>query len=330
MLAHDRFPSHAKTAVGLLRYGGHDVAAVIDRANAGKQVRDLLPGVQDAPIVEDVESAQEGDALAIGVAPIGGGFDESWRPDVLAALRRGMDVWSGLHYYLQEDPEFRDAAKEHDCRLWDVRQPPDDVGVSEGVASEVDAKVVLTVGTDCGVGKMTTSMELLQEAGRRGLDAGFVATGQTGVMIEGRGVVVDAVRGDFVAGAVEDMVLMEGKRDLVVVEGQGSLVHPAYSGVSLGILHGAMPDALVLCHSHGRSEIRGYGLSIPPVREVRDLYEAVAEPVCPVEVVAGSLDTSGLNDGAAGEAVRGFEGSLGAPAVDPVRMGAGELLDAVV
>lgn len=330
MLAHGRFPRDAKTAVGLLGYGSHDVAAVIDRANAGKRVRDILSGVQDAPVVGGVGDAPEADVLAIGVAPIGGGFEEGWRRDVLAALRRGMDVWSGLHYYLADDPEFRDAAKEHGCRLWDVRRPPDDIGVSRGRAGEVDAKVVLTVGTDCSVGKMTTSLELLREARRRGLDAGFVATGQTGVMIEGEGVVVDAVAGDFVAGAVEDMVLMEGERDLVVVEGQGSILHPAYSGVTLGILHGAMPDALVLCHSHGRTEIRGYGQGIPPVREVGDLYGAVAEPVGPAEVVAGSLDTSGLADGEAREALTEYGEELGVPVSDPVRLGAVELLDAVV
>jgi uncharacterized NAD-dependent epimerase/dehydratase family protein len=335
LLAHDKFPDHdhAKTALGLIRYGDYDVRAVIDRSHAGRRVPDVLPGGPDAPIVARMdEVAAAVDALAIGVATVGGRFDEDWRPDIRAALRRGCTVMAGLHDFLQADEEFAALAEEHDATIWDVRKPPDDLPVSRGVADEVAATVVLAVGTDCAVGKKTAALELTEAARERGLDAAFVPTGQTGIMIAGGGIPVDAVPSDFTAGAVEQMILEKGdEHDMLFVEGQGTVVHPGYSGVACGILHGAMPDALVLCHTAGREHIHGFdSFALPPLRDYVPLHEDLARPVKPTRVAAGALNTQAVDDEAAARtAVEQYASAIGVPAADPVRFGTDPILDAL-
>lgn len=333
LLAHEKFPERAKTANGILRYADHEIVAVLDRDLAGSRVADHLDHVQDAPIVSsmaDVEGAV--DALIIGIAPIGGGFDPSWREDVRTALRDGCDVIAGLHYFLAEDAEFAELAERHGGSIRDVRRPDPDIGVSDGVAGEVSAHVLLTVGTDCSVGKMTTSMELERAADERGIDARVVPTGQTGIMIEGWGNPVDRVVSDFAAGAVEEMVLEVGDdHDLLIVEGQGSIVHPAYSGVTLSILHGAMPDSLVLCHEAGRESVHGYDQALPPLDFYVEQYESIAAPVQDTDVVAGALNTTSISGvDAARDAVASFSEAIEAPASDPVRFEAGPLLEGIV
>ncbi|PSQ39179.1 DUF1611 domain-containing protein [Halobacteriales archaeon SW_5_70_135] len=354
VLAHGQFPDRAKTAVGLLRYGDREVVAVLDRDRAGERVAEAVPDVQDAPVYRDCEALVDdrgpdvADTLVIGVAPIGGGFESSWRPDVRTALGAGWSVEAGLHYRLGDDDEFATLAAEHGCELRDVREPPVDLTVAEGVADEVGPRVVLTVGTDCSVGKMTTAMELVDAARERGVDARAVPTGQTGIMVEGWGIAVDRAVSDFANGAVERLVRAgAGERprdrpggeplpaldepDLLVVEGQGSIVHPAYSAVTSGLLHGAMPDALVLCHAAGREAVHGYeDTPLPAPGEYVDLYESLAAPVGSTAVVAGSLNTAGLEPGAARTAVEEFAAAIDAPATDPIRHGAGDLVEAVL
>ncbi|MFC6716360.1 DUF1611 domain-containing protein [Natrialbaceae archaeon GCM10025810] len=335
ILAHEKFPDRAKTALGVLRYGDYDVAAVLDRAAAGDRVGDHVGDVQDAPIVEGMADLEPDavDALLIGIAPIGGGFDESWRDDVRTALERGCDVIAGLHYFLEEDEEFAELAAENGCELWDVRNPPADLTVSQGLAKEVDAEVVLTVGTDCSVGKMTTTMELVRDAREAGYDAAAIPTGQTGIMIEGWGNPIDRVVSDFTAGAVEEMILEKGdEHDYLFVEGQGSIVHPAYSAVTCGILHGSMPDRLVLCHEAGKEVIHGYeSFSLPSLERYVDLYEGLAEPVNEARVVAGALNTRTVDDEeAAREAVEAYESELGVPATDVIRFDTDGVLEAIL
>ncbi len=333
VLAHGQFPDRAKTAVGILRYGKQQVVGVLDRATAGDRVSDHVAGVQDAPIVESMADAPDCDALVIGIAPIGGGFDESWRPDVEEALLRGCDVVSGLHAFLSEDDEFVRLAAENDCDLRDVRQPPDTLSVADGSAEEVAADVVLTVGTDCSTGKMTTTMELARAAHDRGIDAAVVPTGQTGILIEGWGIAVDRVIADFAAGAVERLIVDAGTdHDLLFVEGQGSIIHPAYSGVTASIIHGARPDAFVLCHVAGRETIHGYeSTPIPPIDDVASFYESFAKPVTKTSVVGGSLATHAIEtEDTASAAIETYRDSLGVPATDPVRFGPDEILTAVL
>lgn len=332
LLAHDQFPHFAKTAVGLLRYSTFDVAAVIDRGHAGEQVRALLPDVQDAPIVARMEDAPEVDALVIGIANVGGSFDEAWRPDVRAALKRGCTVMAGLHDFLQDDPEFAALAEEHGAPIRDVRRPPRGLTVSQGRARNVPATVVLTVGTDCAVGKMTVALELTRAAQARGERAAFIPTGQTGIMIAGWGHPIDAIVSDFVSGAVEQMILEKGHdHDWLFVEGQGSIIHPAYSAVTCGILHGAMPDALVLCHEAGRAHSKGFeDFPLPDPPAYVDLYEGLARPLHPARMVGGALNTHSIaHDDDARAAVQRYTHALGLPATDPVRFGPDALLDAL-
>lgn len=331
ILAHERFPDRAKTATGILRYGDHDVVAVLDRTHAGERVRDHFDDVQDAPIVASMADAPDCDALVIGIAPIGGDFDDAWRPDVRTALQSGCDLVAGLHYFLADDDEFARLADDHGCSIRDVRRPPDDLTVAEGTAADVDATVVLTVGTDCSTGKMTTSYELRDAARERGLDAVVVPTGQTGIMISDWGIAVDRVVSDFAAGAVEGLIQQEGDRDVLFVEGQGALAHPAYSGVTLSILHGAQPDSLVMTHIAGRETVREYEeYPLLPVDEYADLYERVARPVRETSVDAGMLNTQGLSDDDAREAIDAYSETLGAPATDPVRFDADAVLSSVL
>ncbi|MGM0604067.1 MAG: DUF1611 domain-containing protein [Halobacteriota archaeon] len=332
VLAHEKFPDRAKTAVGVMRYGSDEIVAVLDRATAGDRVTDHVSDVRDAPIVDSFEAIDgEVDTLLIGIAPIGGGFDESWREDVRSAIEAGCDVVAGLHYFLNDDEEFADLAAEYGVDLVDVRKPREDLTVSEGIADQVDATVALTVGTDCSVGKMTVAYEMVEAATDAGIDAAFVPTGQTGIMIEGWGTPVDRVVSDFTAGSVEEMILQVGDdHDLLVVEGQGTIIHPAYSAVTCGILHGSMADALVLCHAAGREAIHGYEhVGLPRLSTYVDLYESLAAPVFETEVVAGALNTRSLRGGPAREAIDEFASDLCVPATDPVRFDATEIVEAI-
>ncbi|WP_135829694.1 DUF1611 domain-containing protein [Halorussus halobius] len=253
-----------KTANGVVTHSElFDARAVVDAETAGRTPADVL-GTDDAPdvpIVESVEAAldaaPDARALVIGVAPAGGDLPDAWVADIEDAIRAGCDVVSGLHVFLSEDERWTELADEHGARLFDVRKPPggDELRVGDGSVDEVAADVVLTLGTDCAVGKRTTTFELYRAAREAGLDAGWVATGQTGIMVGAHeGVVVDRVPADFAAGVVEDAVAAVGAdHDLVFVEGQASLTHRAYSGVTLSILHGSWPDAVVLADEPGRT-----------------------------------------------------------------------------
>jgi uncharacterized NAD-dependent epimerase/dehydratase family protein len=339
LLAEGRFtPLDAKTAVGVLRYRAGEVAAVLDATRAGRTAAACVGVGGAVPVVADVEAAATlgADGLLIGVAPQGGELPEAWRATVRAALERGWDVFSGLHVFLADDAELAALARAHGARLVDVRRPPAARRIAAGRAATLGATVVLTVGSDCNVGKMTAALELVRALEAEGGRATFVATGQTGVFIAGRGVVVDAVVADFVAGEVEALVLEAARDgDIVVVEGQGALHHPAYSGVTLALLHGACPAALVLCHQEGRDRIRvggdtEAGWPIPPLRELVEAYQTAAGWLRPAKVVGVALNTSGVDEptgrAACGRATR----DTGLPASDPVRFGAASLARAVL
>jgi uncharacterized NAD-dependent epimerase/dehydratase family protein len=332
ILAHGQLPYHAKTAIGLLRYSSDEIVAVLDEETAGKSVSDFLDDVSDAPIVESLDQVPGNvDALFIGVSPIGGGFNEEWRHDIRSALKRGCSVYSGLHYFLSEDEEFSSLAEQYGGPIHDVRQQPPDLSVNKGRVKNLDAEIVLTVGTDCATGKMTTTLELVAKARERGIDAAFVPTGQTGVMISGGGIVIDRSISDFAAGAVEQLCLERSNHDLLFVEGQGSIVHPAYSGVTMSLLHGSMPDKLILCHNPSRDTIAGYdNFPLPPVSQIARLYQDSASPICDTELVAGTVNTQSLSTEDADDAVETFETEINAPATDPLRFGVGPIMDELI
>ena len=232
-----------------------------------------------------------------------------------------------------DDPELSEVAARNGVELRDLRRPPPGLDCPTGANLEVDARIVLTVGSDCAIGKMTVSLELDRAARARGIASEFVPTGQTGIAIAGWGIAVDAVVSDFLAGAAEQLVV-EGRRrggELLFVEGQGSLVHPAYSGVTLGLFHGSVPHLLVLCHRAGTTEIEGSpGHPIPPLTELVALHERASLPRRRARVVAVAVNTGGLDAAAAAAAVAEAEAATGLPACDPVRDGADTLLDAVL
>jgi uncharacterized NAD-dependent epimerase/dehydratase family protein len=323
-------PHYGKTAHGVLRYRRDDVVAILDSTRAGE----THDGV---PVVAAVEDALElGPTTAlVGVATQGGRFPPEWLAILRACISHGLDVENGLHVFLADDPGLRELAAERGVELRDLRRPPADLSTATGENLALDGTIVLTVGSDCAIGKMTVSLELDLEARRRGLRSVFVPTGQTGMAIAGWGIAVDAVVSDFIAGAAERLVVEGHDRggELLWVEGQGSLVHPVYSGVTLGLYHGSVPHLLVLCHESGRTEIEGAGGGphpIPPLSELVELHERVALPVRPARVAAVALNTRALGEEAARAAVARAEAETGLPADDPVRFGGAKLVDAVL
>jgi len=320
-------PHYGKTARGVIRYGPDPVVALLDSERAGE--------VQDGiPIVGAVDDALRFDPThaLVGVATQGGRFPPAWRELLKSCIGQGLHVVSGLHEFLGDDPELTELARRHDVTLTDLRRPPEDLNVPTGENLTHGARVVHTVGSDCAIGKKTMALELDLEARRRGLASVFVPTGQTGIAIAGWGIAVDAVVADFLAGAGERLVVEGARRgDVLWVEGQGAICHPLYSGVTLGLLHGCAPHALVLCHRPGTTEIEGCpGHPIPPLPELVAIYEAVSLPARRARVVAIALNTSGLDEAEARAAAAGVEAETGLTADDPVRFGAGALLDAVL
>jgi uncharacterized NAD-dependent epimerase/dehydratase family protein len=319
---------YGKTARGLLRYCPHEVVAVLDSDRAGS----TLMGV---PVVASVEEALtfKPNTAIVGVATQGGRFPAAWRPLLRDCILAGLDLENGLHEFLSEDRELVELAGRQGVSLRDLRKPPADLNVPTGANLSHDSTVVLTVGSDCAVGKMTVSLELDRESRERGLKSVFVPTGQTGVAIAGWGLSVDAVVSDFVAGASERLVLEGVARGgaILQVEGQGSLLHPAYSGVTLGLLHGAAPHMLVLCHRLGLEEIDDDPrFPLPPLTDLVELYERSTLIPRRARVVAIALNTATVDEADALEAIERIGLETGLPADDPVRFGPAKLTSAVL
>jgi D-glutamate N-acetyltransferase len=321
-------PHHGKTGRGILRYGSTPVVAILDSTRAGE----VESGV---PVVGSVNEALcfNPTTAVVGVATQGGRFPPKWREILKSCIAKGLDVENGLHELIGDDPELADLARRYGVELRDLRRPPEEVNVPTGENLRVPATIVLSVGSDCAIGKMSVALELDLEARNRGLRSDFVPTGQTGIAIAGWGIAVDAVVSDFVAGAAERLVAEGVKRggELLFVEGQGSLVHPLYSGVTLGLLHGSAPHALVLSHLAGSTEIDGCpGHPIPPLAELVELHERLSLPARKSRVVAIALNTRFLGEDEARAAIAEAAAMTGLPTDDPVRFGAGGTLDAVL
>ena len=323
-------PHYGKTMRGVLRYRRQDVVAILDSTRTGETEE----GVPVVGSVEDALPLRPTTAL-VGVATQGGRFPPAWIELLRQCIAAGIDIENGLHVFLADDPELRELADARGVVLRDLRRPPADLSTATGENLEVPGTIVLTVGSDCAIGKMTVSLELDLEARRRGVRSVFVPTGQTGIAIAGWGIAVDAVVADFVAGAAERLVVEGRDRggQLLWVEGQGSLLHPVYSGVALGLYHGSVPHLLVLCHEAGRGEIEGAGGGphpIPPLRELVELHERLALPARPARVGAVALNTSRLTEPEARRAIAAAKAETGLPADDPVRFGSAGLVAALL
>ncbi|NUR77972.1 MAG: DUF1611 domain-containing protein [Thermoleophilia bacterium] len=321
-------PHYGKTARGVIRYRPEDIVAILDTERADGDTQDGFP------VVRSVEEAQQyGPTIAlVGVATQGGRFPPKWRDLLKDSIRAGLDLENGLHEFVSDDAELVELAREHGVELRDLRKAPPGLNVPTGANLTHGATVLLTVGSDCAIGKMTVSLELDREARSRGIKSEFVPTGQTGMAIAGWGISVDAVVSDFIAGAAERLVVEGVGRggELLLVEGQGSILHPFYSGVTLGLIHGSAPHGYVLCHKAGQLFVEDdERFPIPPLGELADLHARMSLLARPATVRAIALNTRELDEAAARRAVEETEADTGLPTDDPVRFGAGKLVDAI-
>jgi uncharacterized NAD-dependent epimerase/dehydratase family protein len=322
-------PRTAKTASGLLRYCPDECVGVYDPSLAGKPVEPYLGSGAGFHFVDSLDSVPEANMLVIGIAPPGGKVPAEWKPVLLQAIDRGMDLLSGLHDFLCDDPELVLAAKAKGTRLIDIRKNDfRDIARRQGLRD--DCYRLHTVGQDCSLGKMVVSLEVARGLTRRGRDAQFVATGQTGIMVAGSGLPLDSIVADFVNGAAERLVLDHQHHDIVVVEGQGSLVHPSYSGVTLGLLHGCMPHALIFCFEAGRTVVGGLeAVTLPPLKKISELFEVMGSIYQPCKTIAVAMNGSKVSPDAARDIARQVEVEFQLPVVDVFRDGPNRLLDAV-
>jgi Uncharacterized conserved protein len=339
ILAEGAFGWHyGKTATGVIRYSQDTTVAVIDSTQAGQDVAHALQGPvgEGIPVVKDIYAAlaYKPDTLLIGIAPRGGQLPPEWRWQLLTAMEHKLNIISGLHMFLDDDPELNAAARANGVSIWDVRRPPQKARVAEYIPHRAGSHTILLVGSDCGAGKMTCALEANQEAQHRGWNSAFLATGQTGIMIANNGLPVDRLIIDFAAGLVEEQVLtLTQQHDWVFVEGQGALNHPGYSPVTLSLVHGSMPDAMIFCHKVGQSAIEGYErCKFPSLQRLIEINESAVNwlrPESPCKVVGFSLITNHLSAEEAKAAIQQIEDETGLPATDTFRFGVGKLVDAL-
>lgn len=326
-------PFTSKTANGCIRFTPEQVVGVLDTASAGKTVNDVLGFGGAIPVVASVAAgmALHPNILLIGIAPTGGRLPDDWRPIIREAIAAGLQIWSGLHVFIGDDPEFAALARAHNVTINDVRKPPADLPVSTGRVRNVAATVVLTVGSDCNIGKMTTQLAVRDALRERGVRVAFAGTGQTGIFIDGKGIAVDAVVADFIGGAAERLVLESAEdADIVLVEGQGSIIHPSYSGVTYGLIHGSLPHALVLCTQPSRVTIRNNDwVKIPSLKQLIAMHDMATAPLRHAPTIAIAMNTFDLSDEAARDAIERGMAETQLPATDPVRFDPAPIADAI-
>ncbi len=323
-------PVTAKTGASVIRYRESDVIAVLDAENAGKMASDILGAGSEIPVIASLDQAPDADTLLIGTAPTGGRLPDRWRATIAEALQKGLHVISGLHDFIGDDAEFQSAADSGGGSIHDVRRN-NETGVSIGQPLGNQNLRVHTVGHDCSIGKMVVTLELERALKQQGHDAKFLATGQTGIMVSGDGIPIDTVVADFVAGAAERLVLRNQEHDILLVEGQGSLAHPMYSAVTLGLMHGSQPQALILCFEAGREEHGGIpGRKLRTLSELKTAYETVARLVHPTEVIGVAMNGRRLSPEQAEQEKSRVRDELGLPICDVFRDGPEALVTAVL
>ena len=323
-------PVGAKTASCVVRYKPKEVVALLDTTQAGKTAGELLGVGGSIPIVAKLADAPGANTLLIGIAPSGGKLPPAWRAVLLEAIDRGMNVVSGLHDFLSDDAEISVAAAKKGVEIHDVRKN-NEKDVSNRLNLREDCLRIHTVGQDCSVGKMLASVELAIGLKKRGYDAKFIATGQTGIMIEGDGCPVDCVVSDFVNGAVEKLILANQHHDFLLVEGQGSLSHPRYSAVTLGLLHGCMPQGMILVYEAGRKNVHGMDyIPLVPLKKIVEVNETMASLAMPSKVIGVAMNSRTLSPEEAEAERDRVRRELGVPVCDVIRHGPDDLLDAIL
>jgi uncharacterized NAD-dependent epimerase/dehydratase family protein len=325
--------TQGKTGLALIRYRPEQIAVAIDQESVGASFRDLTGIPLDVPIVGSMAEAMayQPDWLAIGIAPSGGQLPPEWLADVATGISAGISIANGLHSRMADLPEA--AQLQPGQVIWDMRQEPKGLKVGSGAARQLKAKRILAVGTDMSVGKMSACLELHRSAQNAGYKSQFLGTGQAGIMIAGAGIPLDAVRVDFAAGAIEQLVMNAGDAfDLLWVEGQGSILHPG-STATLPLIRGSQPTDLILVHRAGQTHVRNHPqVAIPPLPQVIHLYEAIAHAAgafAPAKVVGIALNTGHLDPAAADRAIAQTATETGLPCSDIVRYGGDALIEPV-
>lgn len=323
-------PSSAKTASCVVRYKTNEVVALYDTTQPGKTSGELLGVGGSIPVIDKLSDAPGANTLLIGIAPSGGKLPPAWRKVLLEAVDRGMNLVSGLHDFLANDPEIGAAAAKKGVEIYDVRKN-NERDVSNRKDLREDCLRIHTVGQDCSVGKMLTSVELTIGLKKRGHDAKFIATGQTGIMIEGDGCPVDCVVSDFVNGAVEKLILANQHHEILLIEGQGSLSHPRYSAVTLGLLHGCVPQGMIMVYEAGRKNVSGMDyIPLTPLKKLIEVNEMMASLAIPSKVIGIAMNSRLLSPEEADKERERVRGELGLPICDVIRHGPDELLDAII
>jgi uncharacterized NAD-dependent epimerase/dehydratase family protein len=326
-------PMSSKTANGVIRYTPERCVAVLDSTKAGKTAQDVIGFGGALPVIASFDEGVKmgANALMIGIAPSGGKLPEAWRGWIKQALEQKLEIWSGLHMFLGDDEEFAALSKKHGTPIHDLRKPPANLPISAGRVRNIASTVVLTVGSDCNVGKMTASLQLRDGLRKKGQRVAFAGTGQTGILIEGWGIGVDAVVSDFVGGAAEKLTIDASKdADIVLVEGQGSLIHPGYSAVTYGLIHGSLPHAFILCTQPSRQTIDSNDwVRIPPLKDLIAMHEQVMQYLRPATVIGISMNTYDLSEAAAQDAIKRAQDETGLPVTDPVRYDPAPLVDVI-
>ncbi len=323
-------PFYAKTAMSLVKYRSSEVLALLDSTQAGQTAGKLLGLGGDIPVVASLDDVDSPDSLVLGIAPPGGKVPPEWKSIIVEAIGRGLDIVSGLHEFLSDDAELSGLAAKHGVRIVDVRKNNEDTP-SDCVEFRPGCLRIHTVGHDCTVGKMVASLEIQLALVKRGIDAHFVATGQTGIMVSGEGCPIDCVVSDFVNGAAERLVLRSQHHDVLLIEGQGSVVHPRFSGVTLGLLHGSAPQGLILCYEVGRETVKGLDhVRLEPLAKLRDIYETIGSVRYPCKVIGVAMNSRRVDEDAAERERVRVEAELGLPACDVYRHGPDVLVDAVL
>ena len=323
-------PHSAKTACSVIRYRRDEVVGVLDTTVPPQPCQALLEVGGDLPVVNSLDALPGANVLLIGIAPTGGTLPAPMRALVLGAIERGLDVESGLHEFLNDDAEFAAAARATGSTLRDLRRNNErDVAKRQNISA--DCLRIHTVGHDCSVGKMVVSIEVARGLARRGADAKFIATGQTGMLVEGDGCPVDAVVADFISGAVEKLILEHQHHEVLVIEGQGSLTHPCYSAVTLGLLHGCLPDGLIYCYEMGRNMAKGTNhIELPTMESQRELYLAMANTAHPCRFIGVAINSRCAEEAAYRAERDRIESEWNLPACDVFRENAEPLVDAVL
>lgn len=321
-------PFYAKTAMSLLKYRPAEMLAIIDKECVGKTAQELFKLGGQVPVVASLDSIPSCDAIYLGIATPGGKLPETWRPLIKQAIERQVDVVSGLHDFLVDDPEYLALSKISGSQLIDVRRN-DFKRTAKCHLFRPECIRIHSVGNDCSIGKMVTTLEVQQELSKRGYHAKFLATGQTGIMITGEGSPIDCIVSDFVNGAVEELVAKNESNDFVLIEGQGSISHPAFSAVTAGLLHGGAPQGLLFCYEAGRTHVKGLkDVPIAPMHQQMAACETLANLRFPSKIIAISINTRSLTDEQAMREVAQAEDRFGLPACDVYRHGAGKIADA--